>query len=69
MKKELVINWLRCALVVVCTIACLILLMAEPEGSSWFALLIATKFGAIICGVVAFAEAEKLSKVVCKENN
>lgn len=70
MKNEVVKNWLRLAAIIVLCIVALVLLMAEPNGPysglSWFGVLIATKVGALACGLVAYFELEKLTNKIEK---
>lgn len=64
MKNFEVKNWMLWLAVVVCTIACMILLMAEPvsEGNykEWMTVFITMKFAGIVCGAVALGCAGKL---------
>lgn len=66
MKKEVLKNWLRLAIVFVCAMFALVLLMAEPNecGSmaKWYGLFVATKVGAVACGFVTLIEVEKLTE-------
>lgn len=70
MKKEVLKNWLRLAIVFVCVMFALVLLMAEPNecGSmaKWYVLFVATKVGAVACGFVALIEVEKLTEEIKK---
>lgn len=68
MKKN-ILNFVRLAAVAVCTITCMILVMAEPltENASpreWLTIFIAMKAGAVISGAVAFGLAGKLNEIV-----
>lgn len=78
MKKEVVINVARWALVVLCICACIVLLFAEPNKEvaeigfgKWFFLFAMTKVGAVICGIVAlvlsdtFIQFENVSEDDC----
>ena len=57
-------KWLRLAVVFVCVIMALVLVMAEPNECnsmlSWMCVFIATKFGAVACGFIAYSQVEKL---------
>lgn len=57
-------NLLRFALMCVCVIFALVLLIAEPNGcdttEKWVVVLIASKFGAITCGWLAYHTHELL---------
>jgi len=77
MKKEVVINVARWAVVVLCICACIVLLISEPNQNvaeigfwKWAFLLAMTKVGAVICGIVAlvlsdtFIQFEKVSEDV-----
>lgn len=70
MKNEVLKNWLRLGVVCVCVIVALVLIMAEPNkpysGFVWFAMLVATKIGAIACGFIAYIELEKLTSEIKK---
>jgi len=70
MKNEVVKNWLRLAAVIVLGIMALVLLMAQPNkpytGIAWFGVLVATKVGALACGLVAYIEMEKLTSEIKK---
>lgn len=70
MKKEVLKNWLRFAIVIVCVMFALVLLMAEPNkpytGLSWFVVLIAEKVGALACGLIAYVQLEKLTEEIKK---
>ena len=78
MKKEVVINVARWALVVLCICACIVLMFAEPNKEvaeigfwKWAFQFAMTKVGAIICGIVAlvlsdtFNQFRKESEDVC----
>ena len=78
MKKEVVINVARWALVVLCIFACMVLLFAEPNKEvaeigfwKWAFQFAMTKVGAVICGIVAlvlsdtFNQFRKESEDVC----
>ena len=70
MKNEVLKNWLRFATVIVLGIVALVLLMAEPNkpytGLAWFGVLIATKVGALACGLIAYVQLEKLTEEIKK---
>ena len=70
MKKEVLKNWLRLATVFVCVMFALVLLMAEPNDcgtmAKWYGLFIATKVGALVCGLVAYFQLEKLTEEIKK---
>ena len=70
MKKEVVINVARWALVVLCICACMVLLFAEPNKEvaeigfgKWFFQFTMTKFGAVICGIVALVLSDTFVQV------
>ena len=78
MKKEVVINVARWALVVLCICACIVLLFSEPNKEvteigfgKWAFQFAMTKVGAVICGIVAlvlsdtFIQFKKVSEDVC----
>lgn len=77
MKKEVVINVARWAVVVLCICACIVVLFSEPNKEvaeigfwKWAFQFAMTKVGAIICGIVAlvlsdtFIQFEKVSEDV-----
>ena len=68
MEKETLKSWLRLSVIIVGCIVALVLLMAEPnEGGSmlkWFGVFVASKFGAIACGWVAYQQLQKLTKEI-----
>ena len=70
MKNEVLKNWLRLAVAIVCIAECMVLIMAEPNkpysGWEWFAMLVATKIGALACGLVAYVQLEKLTAEIKK---
>lgn len=68
MKKN-ILNFVRLAAVTVCTITCMVLLMAEPVSDEmntkqWMTVFVCMKAGAIISGAVAFGLAGKLNEIV-----
>lgn len=68
MKKN-ILNFVRWAAVAVCTITCMVLLMAEPvtdemSTKQWMAVFVCMKAGAIISGAMAFGLAGKLNEIV-----
>ena len=68
MKKN-ILNFGRWAAVAVCTITCMVLLMAEPvteDGNikAWMTVFVCMKAGAIISGAVAFGLAGKLEDII-----
>ena len=68
MKKN-ILNFGRWAAVAVCTITCMVLLMAEPvtdemSTKQWMAVFVCMKAGAIISGAVAFGLSGKLNEIV-----
>ena len=69
-RMETLKSWAKLAVIIVCSIAALVLLMAEPNkpytGLSWFGVLVATKIGALACGLVAYVQLEKLTEEVKK---
>ena len=70
MKKEVLKNWLRFATVIVCVMFALVLLVAEPNDcgtmAKWYGLFIATKVGALACGLFAYYQLEKLTEEIKK---
>ena len=70
MMNEVSKNWLRLGVVCMCVIVALVLIMAEPNkpytGLSWFCVLIATKVGALACGLIAYVQLEKLTEEINK---
>lgn len=66
--KAKILNYGRWAAVVVCTILCMVLTMAEPvtEGhySEWMVLFVAMKAAGIVCGAVALGLAGKLRDIL-----
>lgn len=69
MEKKSVLNVTRWAAVIACTFVCMILLMAEPvteeiSMKQWIVTFVAMKFGAIVCGAVAFGMAGKLKDIM-----
>ena len=73
MKKEIVLEVIRWACVLLCTMVCMVLIMAEPltEGyttAEWLLNFFAMKFGAVACGIIALSLAGKLQSVIdtCK---
>lgn len=70
MKKEVVINVARWAMVVLCIFACMVLLFAEPNKEvaeigfwKWAFQFAMTKVGAVICGIVALVLSDIFNKV------
>ena len=70
MKKEVIFNVARWALVVLCICACIVLLFAEPNKDvaeigfgKWFFQFAMTKVGAVICGIVALAMSDTFIQV------
>lgn len=70
MKKEILKNWLRLACAIICGIAALILLMAEPNEcdtfGKWLCVLVSTKIGALVCGIFAYCVIENLTEEIKK---
>ena len=77
MKKEVVTDVARWAVAALCICACMVLLFADPNKEvaeigfgKWFFQFAMTKFGAVICGIVAlvlsdtFIQFEKVSEDV-----
>ena len=77
MKKELILNVARWAVVVLCICACIVLLFAEPNKEvaeigfgKWAFQFAMTKVGAVICGIMAlvlsdtFIQVKKVSEDV-----
>lgn len=69
-RMETLKSWAKLAVIIVCCIVALVLLMAEPNqcGSmaKWYGLFIATKVGALACGLVAYVQLEKLTEEIKK---
>lgn len=68
MKKN-ILNFVRLAAVVVCTITCMVLLIAEPvtdemNTKQWMTVFVCMKAGAIISGAMAFGLAGKLEDII-----
>ena len=68
MKKN-ILNFGRLAAVAVCTITCMVLLIAEPvtdemSTKQWMTVFVCMKAGAIISGAVAFGLAGKLKDIM-----
>lgn len=70
MKNEVLKNWLRFASVIVLGFVALVLLIGEPNkpytGIEWLGVLVSTKIGAVVCGLVAYALMEKLTEEIKK---
>lgn len=68
MKNQVVRNWVKLIAGVVCGFVALILLISEPNGCDSFAelllVLVASKVGAIICGIVAYYIIENLTQEI-----
>lgn len=66
MKNQVLKNWLLMAAGMICGITALILLMAEPNECEGFAeclcVLIASKIGAVACGLAAYVQLKKLTE-------
>ena len=70
MKKEVIINVARWAVVVLCICACIVLLFAEPNKEvaeigfwKWAFQFAMTKVGAVICGIVALVLSDTFIQV------
>ena len=70
MKKEVVINVARWAMVVLCIFACMVLLFAEPNQDvadigfwKWAFQFAMTKLGSFICGIMALALSDTFIQV------
>lgn len=68
MKKN-ILNFVRLAAVAVCTITCMVLLIAEPvtdemNTKQWMTVFVCMKAGAIISGAMAFGLAGKLEDII-----
>ena len=70
MKKETLKSWLRLAVIIVLSIVALVLLMAEPNEcntwAKWFCVFVASKVGALVCGLVAYVQLEQLTEEIKK---
>ena len=68
MEKKVIKNWIKAALVLVLGCIALVLLISEPNEvgsmSKWLISFVAVKAAAIVCGVVAYKFAEKLTKEI-----
>lgn len=71
MKNQVVKNWVKLVAGIVCGFVALILLISEPNECDTFAklllVLVASKVGAIVCGIVAYCLIESLTSEI-KEN-